>query len=271
MCVPGCREAVHRAMSRRGFFGGGAAATASFLTMAATPAQAQRSFSRVIDLTHTLSPEFPTFFGVPGISIERRYTLKKDGANVNWWHVGEHAGTHLDAPFHYSDAGATVEKLPAEQLVVPLAIVDVSAKAARNADYAMTRQDLADWEVKNGRLTDDCCVAMHSGWARHVANVAKFVGKDAAGTMHFPGVHSDAAYWLLKERRVAGLAVDTLSLDPGNSTTFKTHALWLPAGRWGIENMANLDKVPATGATLVVGVPKVSGATGGPARIFALV
>jgi kynurenine formamidase len=112
---------------------------------------------------------------------------------------------------------------------------------------------------------------MHSGWAQHVTNVAKFVGKNAEGAMHFPGVHPDAADWLLKERRVAGLAVDTLSLDPGNSTTFTTHALWLPAGRWGIENMANLDKVPATGATLVVGVPKVSGATGGPARIFALV
>ena len=84
MCVPGCREAVSRAMSRRGFIGG-AAATA----LAATPASAQRSFSRVIDLTHTLSPAFPTFFGVPGIEIERRYRLRKDGANVNWWRVLE--------------------------------------------------------------------------------------------------------------------------------------------------------------------------------------
>jgi kynurenine formamidase len=76
---------------------------------------------------------------------------------------------------------------------------------------------------------------------------------------------------LLKERMVAGLAVDTLSLDPGNSKNFKTHAAWLPAGRWGIENIANLDKVPRAGATLVAGVPKVKDATGGPARIFALV
>jgi kynurenine formamidase len=269
MCVAGCEQAVRRALSRRGFFKGGAAA--GFAAAVVTPAQAQRRFSSVIDLTHTLSPEFPTFFGVPGIAIETRYTLKKNGANVNWWHVLEHAGTHVDAPFHYSDAGATVDRIAAEQLVVPLAVVDVSAKAARNPDYALAARDLAEWEGKHGRLPDGCCVAMHSGWAQHVGNAAKFVGKDAAGVMHFPGIHPAATEWLLKERRVAGLAVDTLSLDHGPSKDFRTHALWLPSGRWGIENIAHLDKVPASGATLVVGLPKVKDATGAPARIFALV
>jgi kynurenine formamidase len=88
---------------------------------------------------------------------------------------------------------------------------------------------------------------------------------------HFPGIAPEATTWLLKERRVAGLAVDTLSLDPGASKDFRTHAAWLPAGRWGLENVANLDKVPPTGATLVVGSPKVRGATGGPTRLIALV
>lgn len=270
MCVPGCREAVHSTLSRRGFFKG-AVASASFVAAGAAPAQAQRSFSRVIDLTHTLSPEFPTFFGVPAIAVEKRYSLKKDGANVNWWHLPEHAGTHVDAPFHYSDSGATLETIPADQLVVPLVVVDVSAKAARNADYAMTRQDLSDWEARNGRLPGGCCVAMHSGWAQHATDAAKFTGRDSGGVLHFPGVHPAAAEWLLKERDVAGLAVDTLSLDHGPSRDFKTHAVWLPAGRWGIENIANLEKVPASGATLVVGAPKVKGATGGPARVLALV
>ena len=268
MCVPGCREAVRRAMSRRGFFKG--AATAGFAAIAVTPARAQQSFTSVIDLTHTLSASFPTFFGTPGITIEKRFTLKKDGANVNWWHILEHAGTHLDAPLHYSDAGVAVDMIPAEQLAVPLAVIDVSAKAARNADYAMSKEDIAGWESRNGPLPRGCCVAMHSGWAQHVTN-AKFAGKDAGGALHFPGIDSQTAAWLLKERNVAGLAVDTLSLDPGNSKSFKTHATWLPAGRWGIENIANLDKVPAAGATLVAGIPKVKDATGAPARIFALV
>lgn len=271
MCVPGCHEAVHRALSRRGFFRGAAAAGAGFVAAGVTPARAQRSFTRVIDLTHTLTPEFPTFFGVPGISVEKKYSLKKDGANVNWWHVVEHAGTHIDAPLHFSDTGATLAQIAPEQLVVPLAVVDVSAKAAGNRDYEMSKQDLTDWESRHGRLPDNCCVAMHSGWARHVADPAKFTSKDAAGVMHFPGIHPDAAEWLMKERRVAGLAVDTLSLDHGPSKDFKTHAAWLPSGRWGIENIADLDKVPASGATLVVGAPKVKDATGGPSRVFALI
>src|SRR5262249_19732152 len=116
-----------------------------------------------------------------------------------------------------------------------------------------------------------CCVAMNSGWAQHVANAAKFTGKDAGGTFHFPGVAPEAVDWMIKERNVAGLAVDTLSLDHGPSKDFKVHYKWLPSGRWGLENVANLDKVPPDGAMLVVGVAKVKDATGGPTRLFALI
>jgi kynurenine formamidase len=88
---------------------------------------------------------------------------------------------------------------------------------------------------------------------------------------HFPGVSPDAAAWLINARRVSGLAVDTMSLDPGVSKDFRTHKLWLPSGRWGIENIADLNKVPPIGATLIVGLPKVKGASAAPSRIFALV
>jgi kynurenine formamidase len=112
---------------------------------------------------------------------------------------------------------------------------------------------------------------MHSGWARHVGDAAKYTGKDAAGVFHFPGVSPEAAQWLMTERKVLGLAVDTLSLDVGTSKDFKVHYSWLPSGRWGLENAAHLDQVPASGATLVVGLPKVKDATGGPVRLIALV
>lgn len=268
MCVPGCTEAVHAALSRRRLFAG---AAAGFAAAAPVPALAQRAFTRVVDLTHTLSPEFPTFFGTPGIAIEKRYEIRKDGANVNWWHVLEHAGTHIDAPIHYAEGGISVERIATDQLVVPLVVVDVAAKAARNADYALGKQDLLGWEAQHGRLPDGCCVAMHSGWARHSGSAARYTGKDSAGVMHFPGFHRDAAHWLLGERSVAGLAVDTLSLDPGPSRDFAVHKAWLPSGRWGLENVANLDKAPASGATVVVGAPKVKDATGAPTRVFALV
>jgi kynurenine formamidase len=273
MCVAGCEQAVRTALNRRGFFKGavaaGFAATAS-PGMAAEPAP--RSFTRAVDLTHTMSPDFPTFFGKPGIEMQREYEFKKDRFNLFWWHVIEHAGTHLDAPIHFSEAGPSAEKLAIEQLVVPLAVVNVVYQAEQEADYLLSRDDLAKWETKYGRLPAGCCVALHSGWGALVtSDPARFVGRDVNGTLHFPGFAPDAAEWLIRERQVAGIAVDTMSLDHGSSRDFKTHRVWLPSGRWGLENVANLDKVPESGATLVVGAPKVKHATGGLARVIALV
>lgn len=267
MCVEGCREALVRALSRRRIFAAGAA----FAATAAAPAiAAPRPGRRVIDLTHAMTPQFPTFDGKPGIELQKAADFRKDGYNLYRWMLNEHSGTHLDAPLHFSDDGLTADQIAADALVVPLAVVDIAAKAAANPDYQLGRDDLAQWERRHGRLPDNCCVAMHAGWARHVDDPAKYHGRDAAGVMHFPGIAPDAVAWLIKQRRVAGIAVDTLSLDHGASKDFRTHLLWLPAGRWGLENVANLDRVPASGATLMVGLAKVRGASGGPARLFAL-
>ena len=218
-----------------------------------------------------MSPDFPTFFGVPGIEMDKKFDFKTNGFNLYWWRIIEHAGTHLDAPIHFSESGATADKIPADTLVVPLAVIDVAAKAAQNPDYLLTREDLAAWEKKHRRLPDNCCVAMQSGWAKHVGDAAKFTGKDGSGVLHFPGVSPAAADWLLKERKVLGLAVDTC-----RSTTVRqrisrstTRGCRRAAGDW--RSVANLDKVPASGATLVVGLAKVKDATGGPARLIALI
>lgn len=271
MCVPGCQEAVRQAISRRGLFKGALAAGFASTAIEAAAAAPARRFTAVVDLTHTMSADFPTFLGIPGIEMEKKFEIKKDGFNLNWWRINEHAGTHMDAPIHFSEDGASAEQIPADTLVVPLAKVDVAAKAARDPDYLLTRDDLIAWERKHRRLPENCCVAMHSGWAQHAGDVGRYMGKDSAGVLHFPGFSPEAADWLLKNRRVAGLAVDTLSLDHGPSKDFKVHYSWLPAGRWGLENVANLDKVPAVGATLIVGLAKVKGATGGPTRVLALV
>lgn len=271
MCAPGCAEGLWRRMSRRGFIGAAAGAMAAGSVPPVCAQVPARSFNSVIDLTHVMSPEFPTFFGTPGIAMEKQFDFKKDGFNLHWWRLLEHAGTHVDPPIHFSEAGATMDTLAAPTLVVPLCVIDVTAKAASDPDYLLSRGDLFEWEARYGRLPDNCCVAMNSGWARHVTDPAKYSGKDAAGTFHFPGISPEAAEWLIKERRVVGLAVDTLSLDKGPSKDFRTHYLWLPSGRWGLENVANLDRVPPVGATLVMGAAKVKGATGGPARVLALV
>ena len=112
---------------------------------------------------------------------------------------------------------------------------------------------------------------MYSGWAAKSGDAAAYVGNDANDVKHFPGFHIEATQMLLEETTAVAMAVDTLSLDHGPSPDFATHYAWLPAGRYGIENLAGLDQVPAAGATLVVGAPNHVGGTGGPARIFAMV
>jgi kynurenine formamidase len=286
MCVPGCMDAIHATLSRRGFFKGATAVGFAVTALSSLEAEAktkgndksgasaertERYFKAVVDLTHTMSPEFPTYFGVPGIELQKQYEFKKDGFNLNWWRIIEHAGTHLDAPLHFSENGITVEKIAAGELVVPLVVIDVRKSAEKDPDYLLTVEDVLTWEKRFKKLPDNCCVAMMSGWGQHVGNPAKFTGKDAGGVFHFPGFSPELAEWLLKERKVLGIASDTLSLDNGPSKDFKTHHIWLPSGRWGLENVANLERVPPSGATLVAGVPKIKDATGAPVRLIALI
>jgi kynurenine formamidase len=262
MCVPGCLEAIGRG-SRHGLLArpeqGGRA-----------PARTEvRSFSRVIDLTHTLGPGFPSFDPGPCLVIETVASLARDGYNMSRWHLVEHSGTHLDAPIHYADQGASADQLAIEDLVVPLVVVDIAAKADGDPDALLTPDDLVAFEARHGKIPAHACVALHSGWQRFVGD-ERFCNADAEGVMHFPGFHPEAAA-LLIERDAAGLAVDTLSLDHGPSSEFPTLCAWLPTGRWGLEAVANLAALPPTGATIVVGGPKIEGATGGPARVLALV
>jgi kynurenine formamidase len=275
MCVPGCHEVVRRRLNRRRFMttsgvalaGAGAA---SVVAPPKAPAQTARSFSRVVDLTHTLHADFPTFSGRPTFALEQFLHYDEDGYNSARWVVDEHTGTHMDAPIHFARDALDAADVPIEHLVVPLAIVDIRAKAAENPDAQVTPDDLRAWEAEHGPIPQGACVAMNSGWDAKV-NGAGFRNADGDGVMHFPGFHVEATNFLMEEREVVGLAVDTLSLDYGPSADFAVHFSWLPANRWGMECVANLGNLPATGATIVAGGPKVAAATGGPSRIVALV
>ncbi len=154
--------------------------------------------------------------------------------------------------------------------MVPLAVVDIASRAEDDPDTQVTPDDLIAWESANGPIPQGACVAMNSGWDSRVGSDG-FRNADGDGVLHFPGFHQDAVAYLLENTTAAGIAVDTLSLDYGPSPDFATHYKWLPANRWGMECVANLGDVPATGATIVVGGPKIQGATGGPSRVLALV
>lgn len=270
MCHACVTESVKRRMlSRRDLFKAAPALAAAPAVFAAAPALAQAP-SRVVDMTHTLTPDFPTYFGEQQFFPEQVFNFADNGFNLFRFEVNEHTGTHVDAPLHFSADGQSVDEIPVERLVAPLAVVDIKAKAAENADAQVTPDDLSAWMSEHGDLPEGGVIAMNSGWAAHL-RTPKFRGADAEGVQHYPGFHPEAAAMLLEDGRVIGMAVDTLSLDHGPSPDFATHYAWLPTNRWGIENLAGLDDVPATGATLIVGAPKHEGGTGGPARVLALV
>lgn len=271
VCV--MNKVKERMLSRRSFFKAGAAATAAATvgSMAAAPPLLAAGHSGVVDMTHTLSPDFPTFFGEPGISSEQLFNFAANGFNLFKLSINEHTATHIDAPLHFSADGASVDEIPVTDLVIPLCVIHIHERAAGDPDTQVTPDDIKAWIAANGPIPDKACVAMHSGWDAKTGDAAAFTGRDEAGKLHFPGFHPEATAMLLEETTAAAMAVDTLSLDYGPSADFATHYAWLPAGRYGIENIAGLAQVPAAGATLVVGAPKHRGGSGGPARIFALV
>lgn len=256
-------------LSRRSFFraAGMVGAGAALATTMPTQTRAA-AHSGMTDLTHTLSADFPTFFGSPGVSSEQVYNFAQHGFNLQRHTVNEHTGTHIDAPLHFSADGSSVDEIPIDTLIAPLCVIDIAARAAEDADTTLTPDDLQAWIDANGPIPDKACVALYSGWG------AKADGdgyRNFDGTaMHFPGFHVEAAQMLL-ETGASSIASDTLSLDPGTSADFAAHYAWLPQGRFGIECIANLDQLPAAGATVFIGAPKLRGGTGGPARIIAMV
>ena len=270
MCHACVIDNVKKSMlSRRQLFRGAAAttlaATAAGLT-AARPALAQAS-GKVIDLTHTYDGDFPTFDGNPGILYEEAVNFDKSGYQLWKLTIYEHTGTHIDAPLHFSKDGTSVAEIDPGALVCPLCIVDITAKAKDDANAMVEPEDIEAWISANGDLPAGACVAMHSGWAAKVGDASYRNTPD--GNFAFPGF-SKAATDLLAEAGVAGIGVDTLSLDPGNSADFAVHYSWLPSGHYGIENLAGLDALPAKGATIFVGAPKHRNGTGGPARVMAV-
>ena len=270
MCHACVTDSVKRRMlSRRDLFKAAPAAALGAAGLAAArPALAQAE--RVVDLTHTVSEEFPTYFGSPGVTQEQVYEFGQHGFNLMQLTINEHTGTHIDAPLHFSEDGQSVDEIPVENLVCPLCVVHIHQKAAEDDEAQVTPEDLSAWIDANGPIPDGAVVAMHSGWAAHLGT-PRFRNADADGVQRYPGFHVEAAQMLMEETGAVGIATDTLSLDIGSSQDFATHYAWLPTNRWGIENIANLAELPVSGATLIVGAPKHRGGTGGPSRLIALV
>jgi kynurenine formamidase len=223
----------------------------------------------VVDLTHPMHPDMPFWPG--GVAFEMERLVDYDqGYRFHRFSMGENTGTHVDAPSHFAEGKRSIERLAVDELVVPLALLDVKGKVADDPDYLVSGADIVDWEAVHGPVPVGSLFVANTGWHRRFGDPGKYLNKDAEGVMHFPGYSLEAAK-LLVERDVVGIGIDTLSIDHGPSKDFAVHEVVLAADKYMVENLANLDAVPELGATVVVGVLPVTEGSQAQARIIALV
>lgn len=224
----------------------------------------------VVDLSHDLREGIPLFPGsIPFTSLPGP---KGPGGYVTGsFSCGEHTGTHFDAPGHSGKGLPTVSEVPPVRLFSKGVMIDARDRAATNPDYVFGAADLAAWEKANGRIQPHSFVILSTGWHARWDNTDRYLNRDEKGAMHTPGFAADAIKVLVEDRGVNGLGIDTPSLDPGVSTTFDAHKALLLGGRYGVENLANLDLLPARGFSVLVAPMKISRGTGAPARVFAIV
>ncbi len=232
-----------------------------------------------VDLTHDLSSDsvfWPT---------AEPFVLKVDAEGMTdrgyyysaySFTTAEHGGTHIDAPVHFARGKTSVDQIPLNRLIGPAAVVDVSGPSGANRDYQIRLADLLRWEDAHGRLPDGAIVLLRTGFAHYWPDAARYLGtaergEKGAAKLHFPGLHPEAAAWLVNERRVASVGIDTASIDYGQSRLFGSHVTLMKADVPAFENVTNLHQLPARGA-LVVALPvKIKGGSGGPLRIVAWV
>jgi kynurenine formamidase len=280
MCLPGTvekvreqsqKEGVRRIDRRTALLSGVGAAFAMTLPGRAVAGGRDDRHSkknRLQDLTHVFTEGFPVFTFDPPVR-ETLITIPSGGFYAQKWTFGEHSGTHMDAPGHFVEGGRLSPEITLEELLVPIVVVDISDRAEGEPDTMVTVDDLRRYERRHGRIPKGALVCMDSGWAAKVDDPLAFKGGAAFPNYHFPGFSLDAAMWLAERRDVTGIGVDTISLDPGNSSTFPVHVNFLATDRYGLEGMNNLDKVPPKGAVAYVGLIPWEEGSGGPCRVIA--
>jgi len=237
-----------------------------------------REQSRLIDLTHSFGADtivWPT-------EQDFRLVLQQAGETPGGYYyasnrleLAEHGGTHIDAPVHFSKDGQTLDQVPIERLVGTGVRIDVTAQCGRDRDYLVTLQDFEQWEAAHGRIPTRAIVLVDTGFARFWPSRQQYLGTELRGpvgvrALHFPGLHPEAAAWLVRERQVKAVGIDTASIDYGQSTKFETHVALLSQNVPVFENLGDLRDLPDQGFDVIALPMKIAGGTGGPLRVIAV-
>lgn len=233
---------------------------------------------RIVDLTHAFDERTIYWPTEEGFVLEQETAGITSGGyyyEANRFRGAEHGGTHIDAPIHFFAEGSSVDAIPVERLMGPAIAIDVSALCAADRDYEVSIGDFELWEDLHGRIPDGAIVLLYTGFGRYWPDRVTYMGTDARGPggvaeLHFPGLGSAAAEWLVRERDIAAIGLDTPSIDPGSSTLFESHRMLFAHDVPALENVANLDELPATGAYIVALPMKIRDGSGAPLRIIAI-
>jgi kynurenine formamidase len=241
--------------------------------MSDSPSGNQKSitYRQVIDLSHGIHPEMPHWPGDPATEFEPVAEIVRDRFYLRRFSMGEHSGTHMNAPNSFHPNGPGIDTYTAASLVVPAVVIDLGQQAAANPDYVLTQQDIRVWEQQQGQISPGSVVLLYTGWQTKWHNPEAFFNSDQKGNLHFPGFSREATQFLLEKRSIAGLGTDTHSVDPGLDTTFTTNRLVLQQQRLVLENLTNLDQLCPTGVTLVIGILRLKHGSGSPVSVLAFI
>ena len=250
-----------------------------FVSNLGSRALAQLPKGKLIDLTHDYSRETIYWPTAEPFQLEKVFdgmTEKGYYYAANNYRAAEHGGTHIDAPVHFAAGLLSVDQIPLEQLIGRAIVVDVSAAAAKDADYQVRIRDFAAWEKVHGRIPNGAIVLLRTGWSKFWPDKKKYLGTEQRGDeavalLHFPGLHPDAARWLVKNRTIKAVGLDTASIDYGQSTLFESHRILYASNIPAFENVANLDQLPIIGSAIIALPMKIKGGSGAPLRIIAIV
>jgi len=231
---------------------------------------------RIFDMTHAFDERTPYWPSSP--SAFELKTLAEGQTEGGWFYSSyalcapEHGGTHLDAPLHFAQTGWSTDLIPLERLLGPAVVIDVTKQAAANPDYRLALDDVRRFEAHHGAIPRGALVLLRTGWERRYPDRKAYFGDDTPGAtanLHFPSYGAEAAEFLIRERGIAGLGVDTASIDHGPASDFPVHRIAASANVLGLENL-RLAELPVTGAFVIALPMKIKGGSGGPLRIIAL-
>ena len=227
------------------------------------PAVSTINYSRVIHLSHGINPQIPQWPNDPPVEFEPAAELDKDGYYLRRFAMGEHSATHINAPNSFHAEGVGIDAYAAESLVMPAVVMDIRTQSAANPDYALTITDVLAWEQQNGEISAGSVVLLYTGWQEKWLNPDAFLNE-----MHFPGFSGETTRFLLDERQIAGVGIDTHGVD-GSDSTFATNRQVLKRQGIVLENLTNLDQLPPAGAILVIGILRLQNGSGSPAAVMA--